>query len=206
MVNAILAHCPNLPGIGGVQRPGIVHRLDKDTTGAIAIAKTEFAHQHLQAQLKAKTAQREYLGVVYGVPKTENGTIDLPIGRHPVDRKKMAVVSPEKGGRPATTHWRILERLGNYTLMHFQLETGRTHQIRVHSAHIGHPIVGDPVYSSGRSVGVNLPGQALHAWRLRLQHPVSEEWIEVTAPIPQTFKTLLEVLKRRVTTADKNYK
>ncbi|OKH11546.1 pseudouridine synthase [Fischerella major NIES-592] len=206
LVNAILAHCPNLPGIGGVQRPGIVHRLDKDTTGAIAIAKTEFAHQHLQAQLKAKTAQREYLGVVYGVPKTENGTVDLPIGRHPVDRKKMAVVSPEKGGRHATTHWRILERLGNYTLMHFQLETGRTHQIRVHSAHIGHPIVGDPVYSSGRSVGVNLPGQALHAWRLRLQHPVSEEWIEVTAPIPQTFKTLLEVLKRRVTTADKNYK
>ncbi|BAU06727.1 RluA family pseudouridine synthase [Fischerella sp. NIES-3754] len=206
LVNAILAHCPNLPGIGGVQRPGIVHRLDKDTTGAIAIAKTEFAHQHLQAQLKSKTAQREYLGVVYGVPKTENGTVDLPIGRHPVDRKKMAVVSPEKGGRHATTHWRILERLGNYTLMHFQLETGRTHQIRVHSAHIGHPIVGDPVYSSGRSVGVNLPGQALHAWRLRLQHPVSEEWIEVTAPIPQTFKTLLEVLKRRVTTADKNYK
>ncbi|MBD2433740.1 MULTISPECIES: RluA family pseudouridine synthase [Fischerella] len=206
LVNAILAHCPNLPGIGGVQRPGIVHRLDKDTTGAIAIAKTEFAHQHLQAQLKAKTAQREYLGVVYGVPKTENGTVDLPIGRHPVDRKKMAVVSPEKGGRHATTHWRILERLGNYTLMHFQLETGRTHQIRVHSSHIGHPIVGDPVYSSGRSVGVNLPGQALHAWRLRLQHPVSEEWIEVTAPIPQTFKTLLEVLKRRVTTADKNYK
>ncbi|PMB44341.1 RluA family pseudouridine synthase [Fischerella thermalis CCMEE 5205] len=206
LVNAILAHCPNLPGIGGVQRPGIVHRLDKDTTGAIAIAKTEFAHQHLQAQLKAKTAQREYLGVVYGVPKTENGTIDLPIGRHPVDRKKMAVVSLEKGGRHATTHWRILERLGNYTLMHFQLETGRTHQIRVHSAHIGHPIVGDPVYSSGRSVGVNLPGQALHAWRLRLQHPVSEKWIEVTAPIPQTLKTLLEVLRRRVTTSDKNYK
>ncbi|MER3491539.1 MAG: RluA family pseudouridine synthase [Mastigocladus sp. ERB_26_2] len=206
LVNAILAHCPNLPGIGGVQRPGIVHRLDKDTTGVIAIAKTEFAHQHLQAQLKAKTAQREYLGVVYGVPKTENGTIDLPIGRHPVDRKKMAVVLPEKGGRPATTHWRILERLGNYTLMHFQLETGRTHQIRVHSSHIGHPIVGDPIYSSGRSVGVNLPGQALHAWRLRLQHPVSEQWIEVTAPIPQTFKTLLEVLRRRVATSDKNYK
>ncbi|WP_315788670.1 RluA family pseudouridine synthase [Fischerella sp. JS2] len=206
LVNAILAHCPNLPGIGGVQRPGIVHRLDKDTTGAIAIAKTEFAHQHLQAQLKAKTAQREYLGVVYGVPKTENGTVDLPIGRHPVDRKKMAVVSLEKGGRSATTHWRILERLGNYTLIHFQLETGRTHQIRVHSSHIGHPIVGDPVYSSGRSVGVNLPGQALHAWRLRLQHPVSEQWIEVTAPIPQTFKTLLEVLRRRVATSDKNNK
>ncbi|MGJ5673923.1 MAG: RluA family pseudouridine synthase [Nostochopsis sp.] len=197
LVNAILAHCPNLPGIGGVQRPGIVHRLDKDTTGAIAIAKTELAHQHLQAQLKAKTAQREYLGVIYGVPKTESGTVDLPIGRHPVDRKKMAVVSTEKGGRPAVTHWRILERLGNYTLMHFQLETGRTHQIRVHSAHMGHPIVGDPVYSSGRSVGVNLPGQTLHAWRLRLQHPVSGEWIEATAPIPQTLTTLLEVLRRR---------
>ncbi|WP_026736659.1 RluA family pseudouridine synthase [Fischerella sp. PCC 9605] len=199
LVNAILAHCPNLPGIGGVQRPGIVHRLDKDTTGAIAIAKTEHAHQHLQAQLKAKTAQREYLGVVYGVTKTESGTVNLPIGRHPVDRKKMAVVSTEQGGRQAVTHWRILERLGNYTLMHFQLETGRTHQIRVHSAHMGHPIVGDPVYSSGHSIGVNLPGQALHAWRLRLQHPISGQWIEVTASPPQTFTTLLEVLRRRVT-------
>jgi 23S rRNA pseudouridine1911/1915/1917 synthase len=197
LVNAILAHCPNLPGIGGVQRPGIVHRLDKDTTGAIAIAKTELAHQHLQAQLKAKTARREYLGVVFGSPKMETGTIDLPIGRHPIDRKKMAVVPLEQGGRAAVTHWKVKERLGNYTLMHFQLETGRTHQIRVHSAHIGHPIVGDPVYSSNRSVGVNLPGQALHAWRLRVQHPVSGEWIEVTAPPPQTFMTLLEVLRRR---------
>ncbi|WP_347566306.1 RluA family pseudouridine synthase [Scytonema sp. UIC 10036] len=197
LVNAILAHCPNLPGIGGVQRPGIVHRLDKDTTGAIVIAKTEQAHQALQAQLKAKTAGREYLGIVYGAPKTESGTIDLPIGRHPVDRKKMAVVPVEKGGRLAVTHWKVRERLGNYTLMHFQLETGRTHQIRVHSAQIGHPIVGDPVYSSGRSVGVNLPGQALHAWKLKLQHPVSGEWIEVSAALPQIFTTLLEVLRRR---------
>ncbi|MBP5976995.1 RluA family pseudouridine synthase [Brasilonema sp. CT11] len=198
LVNAILAHCPNLPGIGGVQRPGIVHRLDKDTTGAIAIAKTEHAHQHLQAQLKAKTARREYLGIIYGVPKTESGTINLPIGRHPVDRKKMAVVPVEQGGRTAVTHWKVKERFGNYTLMHFQLETGRTHQIRVHSTHIGHPIVGDPIYSSGRSVGVNLPGQALHAWRLRLEHPVSGESIEVTAPPPEEFTTLLEVLRRRV--------
>jgi 23S rRNA pseudouridine1911/1915/1917 synthase len=198
LVNAILAHCPNLPGIGGVQRPGIVHRLDKDTTGAIAIAKTEHAHQHLQAQLKAKTARREYLGIIYGVPKTESGTIDLPIGRHPVDRKKMAVVPVEQGGRTAVTHWKVKERFGNYTLMHFQLETGRTHQIRVHSTHIGHPIVGDPIYSSGRSVGVNLPGQALHAWRLTLEHPVSGEWIEVTASVPEEFTTLLEVLRRRV--------
>ena len=197
LVNALLAHCPNLPGIGGVQRPGIVHRLDKDTTGAIAIAKTELAHQHLQAQLKAKTARREYLGIVYGAPKTESGTIDFPIGRHPQDRKKMAIVPVEKGGRNAVTHWRILERLGNYTLIHFELETGRTHQIRVHSAQIGHPVVGDPIYSSNHSIGVNLPGQALHAWQLKLQHPLSGELISVTAPPPQTFTTLLEVLRRR---------
>lgn len=196
LVNALLAHCP-LAEIGGVQRPGIVHRLDKDTSGAIAIAKTDFAHQHLQAQLKAKTARREYLGIVYGSPKTDRGTVDLPIGRHPVDRKRMAIVPVEKGGRLAVTHWRIQERLGNYTLMHFQLETGRTHQIRVHSTQIGHPIVGDPVYSSGHSVGVNLPGQALHAWRLKLQHPVSGEWIEAVAPLPETFITLLDVLRRR---------
>lgn len=199
LVNALLAHCPNLAGIGGVQRPGIVHRLDKDTTGAIAIAKTDQAHQHLQAQLKAKTARRQYLGVVYGSPSADSGTIDQPIGRHPVDRKKMAVVPVDKGGRSAVTHWQVRERLGNYTLIHFQLETGRTHQIRVHSFYIGHPIVGDPIYSSGRSLGVNLPGQALHAWKLSLQHPVSGEWIEVTAPLPKTLTTLLDVLRRRVT-------
>lgn len=197
LVNALLAHCPNLPGIGGVQRPGIVHRLDKDTTGAIAIAKTDISYQHLQAQLQTKTARREYLGVVYGAPKTESGTVDLPIGRHPQDRKKMAIVPIEEGGRSAITHWQVKERLGNYTLIHFQLETGRTHQIRVHSAKIGHPIVGDPVYGSGRSIGVNLPGQALHAWRLKLQHPISGDWVEVTAPLPQTFTKLLEVLRRR---------
>jgi 23S rRNA pseudouridine1911/1915/1917 synthase len=198
LVNALLAHCPNLPGIGGVQRPGIVHRLDKDTTGAIAIAKTDVAQQHLQAQLKAKTARREYLGIVYGAPRMERGTVDLPIGRHFTDRKKMAIVPVEKGGREAITHWQVQERLGNYTLIHFQLETGRTHQIRVHSAHIGHPIVGDPVYGSGRSVGVNLSGQALHAWQLRLQHPVTGEAIEVRAAPPAEFNTLLEVLRRRI--------
>jgi 23S rRNA pseudouridine1911/1915/1917 synthase len=199
LVNAMLAHCPNLPGIGGFQRPGIVHRLDKDTTGAIAIAKTELAHHHLQAQLKAKTARREYLGIVYGAPKTPNGTIDLPIGRHPVDRKKMAVVSVEKGGREAVTHWQIQERLGNYTLVCFQLETGRTHQIRVHSAQNGHPIVGDPLYSAARSIGINLSGQVLHAWKLKLQHPVSGEWIEATAPLPEDFTKLLEALRKRLT-------
>jgi 23S rRNA pseudouridine1911/1915/1917 synthase len=198
LVNALLAHCPNLPGIGGVQRPGIVHRLDKDTTGAIAIAKTEQAHQNLQAQLKAKTACREYLGVVYGAPKTEKGTVDLPIGRHPVDRKKMAIVPVESGGREAVTHWQIQERIANFTLIHFQLETGRTHQIRVHSTQIGHPIVGDPIYGSGHSLKVNLSGQALHAWKLKLIHPVTQELIEATAPLPDEFLTLLGRLRGRM--------
>lgn len=197
LVNALLAHCDSLPGINGIQRPGIVHRLDKDTTGAIAVAKTELAFHHLQDQFRTKTARRDYLALVYGNPKQENGTVDQPIGRHPVDRQKMAIVPEEKGGRRAVTHWQVKERLGNYTLMHFELETGRTHQIRVHSAFIGHPVVGDPVYSSGRSVGVNLPGQALHAWRLRLKHPVTEEWIEAIAPIPETFTKLLGILRMR---------
>nr|WP_228035757.1 RluA family pseudouridine synthase [Oculatella sp. LEGE 06141] len=197
LVNALLAHCPNLAGIGGVQRPGIVHRLDKDTSGAIAIAKTDLAHQHLQAQFKAKTARRDYLAIVYGAPSASSGTIDLPIGRHRVDRKKMAIVALDQGGRQAVTHWQVKERFGNYTLMHFQLETGRTHQIRVHTAQIGHPVVGDPVYGSGRSVGVNLTGQALHAWKLRLQHPLSTEWLELIAPLPAEFETLLRVLKQR---------
>lgn len=198
LVNAILAHCGDrLAGIGGVQRPGIVHRLDKDTTGAIAVAKTDLAHQHLQAQIKAKTARRDYLGVVYGAPTVDRGTVNAPVGRHPVDRKKMSIVPEAKGGRVAITHWQVRERLGNYTLIHFQLETGRTHQIRVHSTHLGHPIVGDLVYGSGRSVGVNLPGQALHAWRLTVVHPVSEQVIEAIAPLPQPMETLLAVLRNR---------
>jgi 23S rRNA pseudouridine1911/1915/1917 synthase len=203
LVNALLWHCrtpsgeSTLSGIGGKQRPGIVHRLDKDTTGAIAIAKSDRAHVHLQHQFQTKTARREYLGVVYGVPKPDSGTVDAPIGRHPVDRQKMAIVPEADGGRRAITHYRVGERLGNYTLMHFELETGRTHQIRVHTAHIGHPIVGDPLYSSGRSVGVNLPGQALHAWRLKLIHPVTEEPIEAIAPPPPQLQTLLEILRRR---------
>ncbi|MDJ1183487.1 RluA family pseudouridine synthase [Roseofilum casamattae] len=197
LVHAILAHCPNLKGIGGEQRPGIVHRLDKDTTGALAIAKTETALYHLQDQLKQKTARRDYLGVVHGCPSSEKGTVDQPIGRHRGDRKKMAIVPVEKGGRPSITHWQIQERLGNHTLIHFQLETGRTHQIRVHSTFLGHPLVGDLTYSRGRSLGVNLPGQALHAWRLRLQHPTKKEWIETIAPPPPEFTKLLQVLRLR---------
>jgi 23S rRNA pseudouridine1911/1915/1917 synthase len=197
LVHALLAHCP-LSNIGGVQRPGIVHRLDKDTTGAIVVAKTDFAHQHLQLQLQAKTAKREYLGVVYGVPKTDSGTIDLPIGRHPIDRQKQAIVPLERGGKAAVTHWQIEERLRGFSLIEFRLETGRTHQIRVHATKIGHPIVGDLVYGAGRaSVGVNLPGQALHARRLELVHPVTSELISVTAPIPERLLTLLKVLRSR---------
>ncbi|OZH53378.1 pseudouridine synthase [Hydrocoleum sp. CS-953] len=197
LVNALLAHCDSLAGIGGVQRPGIVHRLDKDTTGAIMVAKTDQAYQHLQAQLQAKTARREYLGVVYGSPQTDSGTIDLPIGRHRIDRKKMAVTPVERGGKVAVTHWEVKERLGNFSMMLFRLETGRTHQIRVHSAKIGYPIVGDTIYGKGRSVGVNLNGQALHAWRLELEHPVSGELVEAIAPLPEDFLTLVEVLRRR---------
>jgi 23S rRNA pseudouridine1911/1915/1917 synthase len=196
LVHALLAHCP-LSSIGGVHRPGIVHRLDKDTSGAIAIAKTDLAHQHLQQQLQAKTARREYLGVVYGTPKVDSGTIDLPIGRHPVDRQKNAILSLDRGGKTAVTHWQIEERLRSFSLIRFRLETGRTHQIRVHANQIGHPIVGDPVYGTGRSIGVKLPGQALHARQLQLIHPLTGKSIDVTAPIPNYFLTLLQVLRNR---------
>ncbi len=203
LVHALLAHCQTpdgsattLSGIGGVQRPGIVHRLDKDTSGALVIAKTDPAHHHLQAQIQAKTARREYLGLIYGKPPADSGTIDQPIGRNPGDRKKMAIVPVEKGGRAAVTHWVVKERLGNYTLMYFRLETGRTHQIRVHCAALGCPIVGDPLYSRGRSLGVNLTGQALHAWRLTLRHPVTEARIAVEAPLPTEFLKLMQALTR----------
>lgn len=197
LVNALLFHCKDLAGIGGVERPGIVHRLDKDTTGAIVVAKNDLAHQNLQAQLKAKKARREYIAIVYGNLKQETGSIDLPIGRDRFDRKKMAVIPTEKGGRNAITHWQVLERLGNYTEVQFRLETGRTHQIRVHSSHIGHPLVGDPIYSSGKSVGVNLSGQALHARKLSFKHPASGEYIEAIAPVPDEFNKLLAVLRKR---------
>ncbi|HEY9828163.1 MAG TPA: RluA family pseudouridine synthase [Stenomitos sp.] len=203
LVHALLAHCSSeeqgtsLSGIGGTQRPGIVHRLDKDTTGALAIAKTDQAHQHLQAQIQAKTAQRDYLGIVFGKPSGLSGVVDQPIGRHPVERKKMAIVAEEKGGRVALTHWQVKQRLGHFTLMHFRLQTGRTHQIRVHSAFLGCPIVGDPLYGKGRDLGINLTGQVLHAWRLRVQHPVSEDWIEVEAPLPPEFQKVLRILQVR---------
>jgi 23S rRNA pseudouridine1911/1915/1917 synthase len=195
LVNALLAHCPNLSGINGVQRPGIVHRLDRDTSGALVVAKNDFAHQHLQQQIQAKTARREYLGIVNGVPKTTAGTIDAPIGRHPVDRKKMAVLTNDAGNsRHAITHWSIQERLGNYTLIKFDLETGRTHQIRVHAAYIGHGIAGDPVYSKPLKY---IHRQALHAWRLTFVHPVTEQEISAIAPLPNDFEKFLTRLRQQ---------
>jgi len=197
LVHALLHHCDRLAGIGGVERPGIVHRIDKDTTGAIVVAKSDRAHQHLQAQIKAKTARREYWGIIYGSFAEEMGTIDLPVGRDRRDRKKMAVIPVERGGREAVTHWQTLERLGNYSLMQFLLQTGRTHQIRVHCAYYGHPLVGDNTYGSNRSLKVNLTGQALHARQLSLIHPVSSELITAIAPLPAEFNTLLQVLRNR---------
>ena len=197
LVHALLSHCDCLAGIGGIERPGIVHRIDKDTTGAIVVAKSDRAHQHLQAQIKAKTARREYWGVIYGSFANDTGTIDLPIGRHKSDRKKMAVIPVERGGRDAVTHYQTLERIGNHSLMQFLLQTGRTHQIRVHCAYYGHPLVGDSIYGSNRSLKVNLTGQALHARQLSLLHPITEEPIAKTAPLPAEFSKLLQVLRNR---------
>ena len=197
LVNALLYHCQNLSGIGGVERPGIVHRLDKDTTGAMVVAKSDRAHQHLQAQIKAKTARREYWAVINGAPRADQGIINQPIGRHRKDRQKMAITPVERGGREAVTHWEVIERLGNHTLMRFLLETGRTHQIRVHSTFLGYSIVGDRTYGSGGSLKVNLTGQALHAYKLTLQHPVTESLIEAIAPLPAEFTKLLRILRQR---------
>ncbi|MFN7677747.1 MAG: RluA family pseudouridine synthase [Cyanobacteriota bacterium] len=197
LVNALLHHCPDLPGIGGELRPGIVHRLDKDTSGCIVIAKSQEALVRLQEQIQKRIASREYLAVVHGQPAAEAGTIVGAIGRHPADRKKYAVVA-DGSGRHARTHWRVCERLGDYALLRFQLDTGRTHQIRVHCAHIQHPIVGDPVYSRARRLPVALGGQALHAVALGLNHPISGERLSFTAPLPEEFETLLAALRRRL--------
>ncbi|WP_223805508.1 RluA family pseudouridine synthase [Pseudanabaena sp. UWO310] len=195
LVNALLAHCQELSGINGTQRPGIVHRLDKDTSGAMVVAKNDRAHQDLQAQIQAKTARREYLGIVRGVPKSESGIVDAAIARHKSDRKKMAVV---EDGRKAITHWQISERLGNYTLVKFDLETGRTHQIRVHSAYMGWAIAGDPIYGyPNKETSQYLSGQALHAWKLTFTHPVSGDIITNIAPLPIGFEKLLTFLRRR---------
>ncbi len=196
LVNGLLHHCPDLPGISGKLRPGIVHRLDKDTTGCIVVAKSQEALVKLQVQIQKRIASREYLAVVHGVPAAEHGTIVGAIGRHPADRKKYAVVHDDSG-RHACTHWTLLERFGDYSLMRFKLDTGRTHQIRVHCAHIGHPIVGDPVYSRCRKLPLALPGQALHAFQLGLDHPIHRERMLFEAPLPPVFDKLLALLRRR---------
>ena len=196
LVNGLLHHCPDLPGIGGEMRPGIVHRLDKDTSGCIVVAKSQEALVRLQIQIQKRIASREYLAVVHGQPVGEAGTIVGAIGRHPVDRKKYAVVSDESG-RHALTHWRLEERLGDYALLRFKLDTGRTHQIRVHGAHTGHPIVGDPLYSRCRKLPMELPGQMLHAVQLGLDHPISGERLTFQAPLPEVFEKLLSLLRRR---------
>lgn len=194
LVNALLAHCRDLSGIGGVARPGIVHRLDKDTSGLLVVAKSDLAHQSLSAQIALRTAKRQYLAVVHGTLPTEAGSIEAPIARHPSERIKMAVVP---GGRPALTHWRMLEAFREASLVEVTLGTGRTHQIRVHMAHLGHPVVGDPVYGPKARLAFRLEGQALHAFRLSFDHPVSGERLEFEAPPPERFSALLRYLRSR---------
>lgn len=194
LVNAVMAHCgDSLSGINGVMRPGIVHRIDKDTTGALLVCKNDNAHRDLALQLKEHSIKRRYRAIVAGVIKEEEGTIEGPIGRHPVDRKKMAI--NYKNGKEAVTHYRVLERFPNATYVECRLETGRTHQIRVHMTSIGHPLLGDEVYGSGRNP-YHLQGQTLHAMILGFVHPSTGEYMEFTAPLPEYFEKLLEKLRK----------
>jgi len=192
LVNALLYHCgDSLSGVGGEKRPGIVHRIDKDTSGLIIAAKNDAAHLSLSAQLSDHSLRREYVAVVRGRLRADSGTIDAPIGRHPTDRKRMAVT--HKASRNAVTHWEVLARYRGYTLVRCRLETGRTHQIRVHMAHIGHPLLGDYTYGAP-SPDKGLEGQCLHARRLRFLHPASGELIELEAPLPAYFTDVLKKL------------
>lgn len=191
LVNALLNHCRDLSGINRALRPGIVHRLDKDTTGLLVVAKNDTAHLDLACQIKERRVKRQYLALVHGHPPQE-GTVDAPIGRHPVHRKKMAV--EPRHGRPAVTHFRVLERYPGYALVEARLETGRTHQVRVHMAYIGHPLLGDPVYAPRRP-RLGLAGQALHACTLGFRHPRTGEYLEFRAPLPRDFEEVLEHLR-----------
>ena len=191
LVNALLHHCgDSLSGVGGALRPGIVHRIDRDTSGLIIAAKNDFAHQKLSAQLQDHTLSRIYRCIVVGNLREDAGTVDAPIGRHPTDRKKMAVVA---SGRPAVTHWTVLERFPGFTYVECRLETGRTHQIRVHMAHIGHPILGDTVYGAKKPVP-GLQGQCLHAVGLRFLHPRTGQPVELQCPLPEEFQAQLQKL------------
>ena len=190
LVNAVLWHCQGqLSGINGVSRPGIVHRIDKDTTGVLVVCKNDAAHNAVAAQLKEHSITRKYRAILHGVIKEDEGTVDAPIGRHPTERKKMA--SGVKNGKRAVTHYRVLERFQGYTYVECQLETGRTHQIRVHMASIHHPLLGDTVYGSAKD-SHHLEGQTLHAMVLGLIHPVTGEYLEVEAPLPEYFENLLK--------------
>ena len=194
LVNALLFHCGDtLSGIGGVERPGIVHRIDKDTSGLLVAAKNDFAHQRLSAQLSDHSLFREYEAVVNGSFREDAGTVDRPVGRHPTDRKRMAV--NEKNGKPAVTHWRVEARYRGYTLVVCRLETGRTHQIRVHMASVGHPLLGDGLYGA-RCPDKGLEGQCLHARRLTLTHPRTGETMTFEAARPDYFCAVVEKLVR----------
>ena len=191
LVNALLFHCKDLSGINGVKRPGIVHRLDKDTSGVMVVAKNDFAHINLAAQIKDKTAVRTYLAIVHGVISDNAGIINGAIGRDKFDRKKMAVTFD---GKRAVTEFKVLERFKNFTYVECKLQTGRTHQIRVHMAEIGHPLVGDEKYTARKNI-FDIKGQALHSHTLSLTHPVTGERMNFTAPLPDDMKKILDYLR-----------
>lgn len=193
LVNAVMHHCKeNLSGINGVMRPGIVHRIDMDTTGSLVICKNDLAHQHVAEQLKEHSFKRIYHAIVHGVIKEDEGVVNAPIGRHPVDRKKMSI--NHKNGKPAVTHYRVLQRFEKFTYIECELETGRTHQIRVHMASIGHPILGDLVYGPAKCP-YKLQGQTLHAKILGIVHPRTGQYVQTDAPLPEYFQELLKKLK-----------
>ncbi|MCW6074878.1 RluA family pseudouridine synthase [Clostridium sporogenes] len=194
LVNALLSHCKDLSGINGVARPGIVHRIDKDTSGILVVAKNDISHNNLAAQFKEHSISRVYMALVEGIIKDEQGTIEAPIGRHPVDRIKMAVV---KDGRYAVTHYKVIERFKNHTLVECKLETGRTHQIRVHMSHIMHPLVGDPVYGYKKQ-RFNLKGQMLHAKLLGFIHPTTGQYVEFESQLPEYFKKIIKILRNEL--------
>ncbi len=203
LVNALLHHCKgSLSGVGGVERPGIVHRIDKDTSGLLVVAKNDAAHNFLSEQLKTHDVARVYYAIALGNFKTDSGTVHAAIDRHPTDRKKMAIVKRAGAGRDAVTHFEVLERYGAFTLLRCRLETGRTHQIRVHMASLGHPLLGDPVYGGNGSrfeadQRKYIHGQCLHAGELVLTHPRTGTQMRFEAPLPADFAALLEILRRR---------